>query len=103
MSFLEQCNSVQYACFARLSLVTLSPANLRLRIHSSRHREGETLENFIKRNRSDIVIERQTLQGLRTTVNLSQRDAAPLGLQMFLVSGSSGREPQKLGVSAKAR
>jgi hypothetical protein len=64
---------------------------------------GETLENFIKRNRSDIVIERQTLQGLRTTVNLSQMDAAPLGLQMFLVSGSSGRERQKLGVPAKAR
>jgi protein kinase-like protein len=65
--------------------------------------EGETLQNLIKRNRSDIVIERQTLQGLRTTVNLSQMDAAPLGLQMFLVSGSSGRERQKLGVSAKAR
>ena len=65
--------------------------------------EGETLENLIKRNRSDIVIERQTLQGLRTTVNLSQMDAAPLGLQMFLVSGSSGRERQKLGVPAKAR
>ena len=64
---------------------------------------GETLENFIKRNRSDIVIERQTLQGLRTTVNLSRMDAAPLGLQMFLVSGSSGRERQKLGVPAKAR
>jgi hypothetical protein len=64
---------------------------------------GETLENFIKRNRSDIVIERQTLQGLRTTVNLSQMDAAPLGLQMFLVFGSSGRERQKLGVLAKAR
>jgi hypothetical protein len=65
--------------------------------------EGETLENLIKRNRSDIVIERQTLQGLRTTVNLSQMDAAPLGLQMFLVSGSSGRERHKLGVPAKAR
>src|SRR6202047_3434818 len=33
---------------------------------------GATLENFIKRNRSDIVIERQTLQGLPTTVNLSR-------------------------------
>jgi hypothetical protein len=65
--------------------------------------EGATLENLIKRNRSDIVIERQTLQGLRTTVNLSQMDAAPLGLQMLLVSGSSGRECQKLGVLAKAR
>jgi hypothetical protein len=65
--------------------------------------EGETLEKLIKGNRSDIVIERQTLQGLRTTVNLSQMDAAPLGLQMFLVSGSSGRERQKLGVPAKAR
>jgi TolB-like protein len=54
-------------------------------------------------NRSDIVIEHQTLQGLRTTVNLSQMDAAPLGLQMFLVFGSSGRERQKLGVLAKAR
>jgi hypothetical protein len=54
-------------------------------------------------NRSDIVIEPQTLQGLRTTVNLSQMDAAPLGLQMFLVFGSSGRERQKLGVLAKAR
>ena len=64
---------------------------------------GETLENFIKRNRSDIVIECQTLQGLRTTVNLSQMDAAPLGLQMFLVFGSSGRKCQKLGVLAKAR
>jgi Protein kinase domain len=64
---------------------------------------GATLENFIKRNRSDIVIERQTLQGLPTTVNLSRRDAAPLGLQMSLVSGSSGRERQKLGVPAKAR
>ena len=64
---------------------------------------GETLENFIKRNRSDIVIERQTLQGLRTTVNLSQMDAAPLGLQMFLVFESSGRKRQKLGVLAKAR
>ena len=64
---------------------------------------GETLENFIKRNRSDIVIERQTLQGLRTTVNLSQTDAAPLRLQMFSVSGSSGRERQQLGVPAKAR
>jgi serine/threonine protein kinase len=28
--------------------------------------EGETLQNLIKRNRSDIVIEHQTLQGLRT-------------------------------------
>jgi hypothetical protein len=65
--------------------------------------EGETLEKLIKGNRSDIVIERQTLQGLRTIVNLSQMDAAPLGLQMFLVSGSSGRERQKLGVPAKAR
>jgi hypothetical protein len=64
---------------------------------------GETLENFIKRNRSDIVIERQTLQGLRTTVNLSQMDAAPLGLQMFLFFGSSGRERQNLGVLAKTR
>jgi len=45
----------------------------------------------------------QTLQGLRTTVNLSQMDAAPLGLQMFLVFGSSVRERQKLGVLAKAR
>ena len=53
--------------------------------------------------RSDIVTEHQTLQGLRTTVNLSQMDAAPLGLQMFLVLGSSGRERQKLGVLAKAR
>ena len=54
-------------------------------------------------HRSDIVIEHQTLQGLRTTVNLSQMDAAPLGLQMFLVSGSSRREGQKLSVLAKAR
>ena len=54
-------------------------------------------------NRSDIVIERQTLQGLPTTVNLSRMDAAPLGLQMSLVSGSSGRERQTLGVLAKAR
>ena len=53
--------------------------------------------------RSDIVTEHQTLQGLRTTVNLSQMDAAPLGLQMFLVFGSSGRERQKLGALAKAR
>jgi len=45
----------------------------------------------------------QTLQGLRTTVNLSQMDAAPLGLQMFLVFKGSGRERQKLGVLAKAR
>ena len=64
---------------------------------------GATLENFIKRNRSDIVIERQTLQGLPTTVNLSRMDAAPLGLQMSLVSGSSERERQKLCVPAKAR
>lgn len=46
---------------------------------------------------------RETLQGLRTTVNLSPMDAAPLGLPMFLVFGSSGRERQKLGVLAKAR
>ena len=65
--------------------------------------EGETLDNLIKRNRSDIVIERQTLQGLPTTVNLSRMDAAPLGLQMSLVSGSSERERQKLCVPAKAR
>ena len=64
---------------------------------------GATLENFIKPNRSDIVIERQTLQGLPTTVNLSRMDAAPLGLQMSLFSRSSGRERQKLGVPAKAR
>jgi len=54
-------------------------------------------------NRSDIVIEHQTLQGLRTTENLAQKDAAPLGLQTFLVLGSSGRERQTLGVLAKAR
>ena len=63
----------------------------------------QRFEHYQLVNRSDIVIERQTLQGLRTTVNLSQMDAAPLGLQMFLVSGSSGRELQKLGVPAKAR
>jgi hypothetical protein len=54
-------------------------------------------------NRSDIVIEHQTLRGLRATVNLSQMDAAPLSLPMFLVFGSSGRERRKLGVHAKAR
>jgi hypothetical protein len=53
-------------------------------------------------NRSDIVIEHQSLQGLRTTVNLTQMDAAPLGLQMFLVFAGSGRERQKLGLLAKA-
>ena len=30
-------------------------------------------------------------------------DAAPLGLQMFLVFGNSGRERRKLGVLTKAR
>jgi hypothetical protein len=45
----------------------------------------------------------KTLQGLRTTLDPSQMDAAPLGLQMFLVFESSGRERQKLGVLAKAR
>jgi hypothetical protein len=54
-------------------------------------------------NRSNIDIEHQTLQALRTTVNLLQMGIAPLGLQMFLVFGSSGRERQKLGVLAKAR
>ncbi len=53
-------------------------------------------------NRSDIIIEQQTLQSPQTTVNLSQMDAAPLGLQMFLVFGSSGGECQKLGLLAKA-
>jgi hypothetical protein len=53
-------------------------------------------------NRSDIVIEHQTLQGPRTTVNLSLMDTAPLGLQMFLAFGSSGRECQTLDVLAKA-
>jgi hypothetical protein len=52
-------------------------------------------------NRSDIVIEHQSLQGLRT-VNLSQMDAAPLGSQMFLVFAGSERERQKLGLLAKA-
>jgi uncharacterized membrane protein len=64
---------------------------------------GGNAREFHQTQSSDIVIERQTLQGLRTTVNLSQMDAAPLGLQMFLVLGSSGRERQKLGVLAKAR
>jgi len=54
-------------------------------------------------NRGDIVVENQALQGLLTTVNLSRIDAVPLGSQMFLVLGSSGRERQRLGVLAKAR
>jgi hypothetical protein len=54
-------------------------------------------------SRSDILIEHLTSQGLRTTVDPSQMDAAPLGLPMFLVFGSSGRERQKLGVLVKAR
>jgi hypothetical protein len=69
----------------------------------SDHQNRADSHSYPLGNRSDIVIEHQTLQGLRTTVNLSQMDAAPLGLQMFLVLGSSGRERQKLGVLAKAR
>ncbi len=36
-------------------------------------------------NGSDLVIEHQTVSGLRATVNLLQMDAAPLSLPMFLV------------------
>jgi len=69
----------------------------------SDHQNRADSHSYPLGNRSDIVTEHQTLQGLRTTVNLSQMDAAPLGLHMFLVFGSSGRERQKLGVLAKAR
>jgi hypothetical protein len=44
----------------------------------------------------------QALQGLRISVDFSQMDAAPLGLPMFLVFGSSGGERQKPDVLAKA-
>jgi hypothetical protein len=37
MNFPKRWNSVRYACFARPSLVTLSPASLLLRMRSSRH------------------------------------------------------------------
>ncbi len=69
----------------------------------SDHQNRADSHSYPLGDRSDIVIEHQTLQGLRTAVNLSQMDAAPLGLQMFLDFGSSGRERQKLGVLAKAR